>query len=297
MKCQNCGTENAATSKFCIACGHPLYQNRIEGTNLQINNNVQPILATDELFKEAEIKNNVTIEQQNVMNKNELVNNVSKPNNNFAYIDYMRGILIKPYDKFKEVDESLANITIASILTIIAGVLMMIGGFVNAVLSAIFVRTLDYHAFKYKTSIDFEGLKDLNFVDLIFKNLLIFIIIIVAIAIVYFVISMIFKKKIKFSKLLSISATATLPYAIFGSIIGSILSIIWSPLSVILMVASIVYSISILIALVNEEEKFNEMDFKIYFHAIALSILSIVGYYVIINIMMSGMKDILSLFS
>ena len=37
MICQNCGTQNADNSKFCIKCGFPLNVNNVPSNNQQMN--------------------------------------------------------------------------------------------------------------------------------------------------------------------------------------------------------------------------------------------------------------------
>lgn len=294
MTCPNCGANNIDGSSFCIKCG----------SNLKEIQQTTPLNSTP-----IQNQQTVNIEQQQPI-YNQQQNNIQQPINNVQtanvsnaplnYLMYIIAVLLKPFKCFKEEETKLCNTKTSLILSsIIAGVMMLIN-LVTSMISVVFVKTMDYSTFKYKTSVDFSRLKDLDWLSLIGKNLLIYAGVIVAIALVYYIVSLIFKKSSNFIKMLSISATSLIPYIVLGMIVSPLIGKIWAPLSIFAMVIGAVYSILIFINLMNDDLVFDNVDMKIYFHLICLSILGSAGYYLYMKLMVSGissdLNDILNLF-
>ena len=177
---------------------------------------------------------------------------------------------------------------------------MMLITLFKAMISSIFVKTIDYSTYEYKTTVNFSQLKNLDWVGLLVKNLLIFAGVIVAIALIYYIVSLMFKKSTNFIKMLSVSATSLIPYIGLGMIVSPILGKIWTPLSIIATVTGAVYSLLIFINLMNEDLVFDNVDLKIYFHLICLSILGSAGYYLYMKLMFSSvskdLNDLLNIF-
>ena len=83
-------------------------------------------------------------------------------------------------------------------------------------------------------------------------------------------------------------------------IVSPILSLMWTPLSIIAKVGGLVYSILIFMSLIKEELSFETKDLEIKFHLICLTILGTIGYYLYIKLFMvtvnSGLNDLLNIF-
>ena len=225
-------------------------------------------------------------------------NNVS--NAPFNYLMYIVAILLKPFECFKEEESKLCNTKTSFIFSaIIAGAMMLIT-LVKSMIAVVVTKSMDYSTLKYKTNIDFSKLKDLDWFSLIGKNFLIFAGIIVSIALVYYIVSLMFKKSTNFIKVLSISATSLIPYIVLGMIASPLVGKIWAPLSMIAVVIGVVYSMLIFINLMNADLAFDSVDIKIYFHLICLSILGIAGYYLgmklILSSLSTNLNDLLNLF-
>lgn len=300
MTCPNCGANNIDGSSFCIKCGSNLKD--IQQSNANIDNtsiqneqlmNNQP----EQPMQQQTIYNQTQNNYQQSINNQSNVNVSNAPLNYFAYVI---AILLKPFKSFKEEEKKLCNTKTSLIFSsIVAGAMMLIT-LLKAMIATVFTKSMDYSTFKYKTSVDFSRLKDLDWLSLIGKNLLIFAGVVVALALVYYIVSLIFKKSANFIKLLSISATSLIPYILLGMIVSPLIGKIWAPLSVFAMVIGAVYSLLIFINLINEDLSFDSIDLKIYFHLICLSILGSAGYYLYMKLMVSSVStninDILNMF-
>lgn len=303
MICPKCGANNIDGSSFCIKCGTnlkemPQMTQQPINNVLPQNNQVTQTTAQPVINNQQPVINNQpqTINQQPVINQN----NANVNNSPLNYLTYIINVLLKPFKTFKEEETKLCNPKTSLIFSAIVAVAMMIITLFKAMISSIFVKTIDYSTYEYKTTVDFSQLKNLDWVGLLVKNLLIFAGVIVAIALIYYIVSLIFKKSTNFIKMLSISATSLIPYIGLGMIVSPILGKIWTPLSIIATVTGAVYSLLIFINLMNEDLVFDNVDLKIYFHLICLSILGSAGYYLYMKLMVSSvskdLNDLLNIF-
>lgn len=315
MICPKCGANNIDGSSFCIKCGTNLKEmpqmtqqpiNTMPTQNVQPQNNqvtqmaAQPVINNQQpvINNQQPVVNNQpqTINQQPVINQN----NANVNNLPLNYLTYIINVLLKPFKTFKEEETKLCNPKTSLIFSAIVAVAMMLITLFKAMISSIFVKTIDYSTYEYKTTVNFSQLKNLDWVGLLVKNLLIFAGVIVAIALIYYIVSLIFKKSTNFIKMLSVSATSLIPYIGLGMIVSPILGKIWTPLSIIATVTGAVYSLLIFINLINEDLVFDNVDLKIYFHLICLSILGSAGYYLYMKLMFSSvskdLNDLLNIF-
>lgn len=303
MICPKCGNENINGSTFCIKCGINLKE-LVSNQNINQQNNENVNVRQDE-----QIINNLNYNQVNQPTLNQ-VNN-SKENNNqqkfeeakktaVHYFKYAKDVLLNPYKTFKEKEVELTGTKNALIFSGILAVVMMLITLLTAMITSIFVKELSAKTFELHTVVKFSNLGDLNYLVLIGRNLLIYAGIIAAIAGVYYIVSLIFKKESKFTKLLSISATSIIPFIALGMILSPILSLIWTPLSIIAKVGGLVYSILVFMSLIKEELSFETKDLEIKFHLICLTILGTIGYYLYIKLFMAvvnnGLNDLLNMF-
>lgn len=303
MICPKCGNENINGSTFCIKCGINLKE-LVSNQNINQQNNENVNVRQDE-----QIINNLNYNQVNQPTLNQ-VNN-SKENNNqqkfeeakktaVHYFKYAKDVLLNPYKTFKEKEVELTKTKNALIFSGILAVVMMLITLLTAMITSIFVKELSAKTFELHTVVKFSNLGDLNYLVLIGRNLLIYAGIIAAIAGVYYIVSLIFKKESKFTKLLSISATSIIPFIALGMILSPILSLIWTPLSIIAKVGGLVYSILVFMSLIKEELSFETKDLEIKFHLICLTILGTIGYYLYIKLFMAvvnnELNDLLNMF-
>jgi len=292
MNCNNCGTTNIPESKFCVKCGSPLTTNGMN--NGQTLTSEQQVSTQTMQMDQSFVQVSQSVEQTQsvqpaVATTYSSTNTVG--NMSLNYLMYIIAILLRPFKCYKEEEAKLANTKTALILsTIVAGSMMIIDLF-KAMISAVFVKSFDLSTLSYKTSFEISGLKNLDYLQLIGKNLLIYAGILVAIALVYYLVSLVFKKQVNFIKLLSITSTSFIPYVLVGMVIAPILSKVWADLYLILIIISVVYSLLIFINLINDEIMFEDGDMKIYFNGICIAILLIAGYYLMINLITSSISS------
>jgi len=301
MNCPNCGTFNNDGFKFCIKCG-----NSLETTTPNV---VEPV-TTEEVLNEqsVEVAPTQSVEAtpapaQQPMNtyqqpvqpqqsfNTSTVSAVPTDNSPLNYLKYVLGLLLKPFETYKSEEGKLSNVKNSLILSgIVAGAMMLIN-LLTAMISSVFVKTMDYSTFKYKTEFSIEGLKNLDYLELIGKNLLIYICIIAAIAVVYYLASLVAKKSINFMKTLSISASSIIPYVIMGMVVSPILGKIWAPLSIVATIVGAVYSVILFVLLISDNIHFEKKDLCAYFHLACMTILGTAGYYAYMKLFTSGITD------
>lgn len=277
MVCPKCGANNIDGSSFCVKCGNNL------------NNNIEQNINEEQSNINNQNINPTPVNQVNVaVNSKDIVQSSSVK---FNYFTYLFAIFIKPFTCFKEEENKLNKPKIAILLSVLIASVMTLINLFTSMISAIFVKKMDVKTFKFKTVVQFSNLKNLDYVDLIFKKFLMFVGIIALIALVYFLVALIFKKKANYVKNLAITCSSLIPYLLIGMVAAPILGKIWSPLNFILLILSIIYSLLIFMNLMNEELKFDNIDIKIYFHLICLGILAIILYYLFMSIFLKGITN------
>lgn len=272
MICPNCGNENNESSSFCVKCGANLKEVKKEEVKEEVPNT----------------ENSTVVEKPTVNETPKNVDTPKKSSGTFNYIKFIIAFLTAPFKGFKDNEDYLSDTKNSLIISGGMAVIMMLINLITSMINAIFAKTFDYSTFSYKTKVDFGRLGDLDYGSLIFKNLLIYAGIIAAVAVVYFLFAMLFKKKANYIKLLSSTAISLLPTVIGSMFIAPILGKIWSPLAVVVSVASITYTIAILITLINDQVKLEDKNCAIYYHALSITVLLTAGYYILINVLLSG---------
>lgn len=270
MKCLNCGMENQEGVNFCMGCGNPLQNNIVNPTN------------------GGNVNNNQNIQNSNVQNVN-MSNNI---NNNVAstesinYFSYIVGIMLKPSKIFKE-EKGLNDTKNSFVLTLIVSCLMTLVTLVTTIIGA--VKTYDF--WEGKTTWEFSNLKNLNYIELIGKNLIIYVASILLITVIFYIGTLIVKKETKFQKILAASSSSMLPFIALSLIVAPLVANIWAPLSMIVMVSGFIYGVVILYELINSELQF-EGDMKIYFNAICFILLICISAWASFKFMPSSLGDI-----
>lgn len=210
-------------------------------------------------------------------------------NNSFDLKETVMGCLslilavaLKPITALKSKIKDYSDFKSAGILVLFVALAKMILNLLDEMVSAIFVKRFTFLTGETKLEVSFEGLKNLNYFDLIVKYTIGSIIIIAAIAGIYYVVAMIMKKNVNYFKLAAIAAVSFVPvYA--AILVGTIVSYIYAPLAAFLAVAAFIYSFLIFINAIDGEVDFKDVDFKVYFHTICLTVMFIIAYYVASN--------------
>ena len=207
------------------------------------------------------------------------------------YPMFIVNVLLKPYKTFKEEENKLCNVKTSLIFSSIIVVAMMLINLITSMISAIFINDFDVTKFEYVKRLELSNLGKLDYLELIGKNLLIYAGIIAGIALIYYIVSLIFKKNTNYIKLLSITAISAIPVVLITMIVAPILGIIWETLYFVASIIGIIYSIVIFITLISENIKFENKDLNMYFHLICISVIGVSGYYLLMNIFTSSISS------
>ena len=197
-------------------------------------------------------------------------------------LTFILAVALKPINALKSKIKDYSDFKGAGILVLFVALAEMIVNLLGTMISTIFVKQTSFFSGETKLIVSFKNLKDLNYFDLIVKNLFWSVIIIAAVAGVYYVVSMIMKKNANYFRLAAITAVSFVPLyaALFVSII---IAYIYAPLSAFVVFAAFIYSFLIFIHAIDNEVEFKDADFKVFFHVICLTAVFIVAYYVLNN--------------
>lgn len=299
--CSNCGTSNVVNAKFCIKCGtslQPQSVNENQDTNVDYNIEIKSV--NDEQNINSVNPNNFQqpLQQQNYNNMNNTYNSQSTNIvGSLNYFSYILGALLKPFDKFKSEENKLNEIKNVSILALIVVGAMTIIRLITTMISAVRVTSFWSNEVKWV----WDNLKEVHYFKVIGQSLLIYAGILVTVAGVHFLANLVIKKDAKFVKLLGATTTAFIPFAICSSILSPLFSMIYTPLGICVTVIGLIYSLIILLELINELINIEDANVRIYFHLICLSIIFIggglVAYKLILGSLTSSLGSLGSLFS
>jgi hypothetical protein len=271
--CSKCGTQNEGNLNFCNKCGASL----------------KPEVSTSASNGGIQVANSTA--QQPIPQQNDGVtsNGVQQSSGgSLNYVSYVIGAFLKPYEKYKSEENKLSDIKNASILSLILIGVLTVVGLITTMISVVRVTSF--------LSSDVEwawgNLKNVPYLKVIGQSILIYAGLFAAIAGVYFLASLVIKKEAKFPKLLGAVATAFIPY-VGASVVSPIISMIYSPLGLVVSVVGFIYSLTILLELVNSSIVIDDKDTKIHFHMICLSILivglGLIVYKLVLGSMASGL--------
>jgi len=304
MKCLNCGAENINGSTFCIKCGTNLKETQSINNMNATPFNEQPAQTqyTEPQNQSVQPVQTQYTEPQNQSVQQPMNNQQSfKSNGNSAplnYLMYIIAILLKPIKCFREEETKLNDSKTSFILALIITLAMTVFNMIKTIFTTVRVASYSWKG-GYTYSWQWDNLKNIKWLELIGKNFLIYACIILAITLVFYLGSLIVKKQLSFIKSLAIATTSIIPAVVGIMILSPLGGLIWSPLSIVFMVAGAVYTLVILYELMNSELKL-EGDVKIYFNLACLGILAVAGYYAYMKLFMSsipgGLENILDVF-
>ena len=194
---------------------------------------------------------------------------------------FILACLLKPVTAIKNKINEYADVKSAGLLVILVSLCRMIIGLLNNMIGAIFVKQRNFLKGTTSLTVSFDGLKELDYFNIIVKQFVGFIIVVAAVAGVYYVVSCVMKKTVNYFKLVSITTVSFVPMFITG-LLATIIGYIYIPLSVFVVFASLVYSVITFVKSVNDELKL-EGDMTVYIQTICLTIVFVITYYVLSN--------------
>ena len=295
--CPQCGITNAANTKFCIKCGTGLQVDVMEVPQVDtvvVEQKVTPVTPIETFNNNVETQvNNV---QQPIYNNVSTNVQPSMTSGNFNFFQYIICAVLKPFDRFKKDEENLGDFKNVGILSLIVVGFMTIIGLITTMINTVRVTSFWSDEVEWV----WENLKEIEYFKVIGQSLLIYAGVLLAISGIYFLASLVIKKEAKFPKLLGATVTAFIPFAIATSILSPLLSLIYSPLGIVITIVGFIYTLVILLELMNELIKIENKNTRIYFHLTCLSILIIGGgfiaYKLILGSLSSGLGGLSSLF-
>ena len=300
LVCNSCGNVNELNTKFCIKCGSSLAFNVAEKndvSSIEVGQN-EDFKSTQQVFSDNSMQQNLNdFTQQTIYNST--ISNNQATNNSIEikyYLQYIVRVVLKPFDTFKQNEEKLFDFKNIGILSLIIVGFMTIIGLINTMINTVRVTSLWTDEVEWV----WENLKEIEYFKVIGQSLLIYAGVLLAISGVYFLASLVIKKEVKYPKLLCATVTAFIPFAIATSILSPLLSLIYSPLGICITIVGFIYTLVILLELMNELIKIENKNTRIYFDLTCLSILIIGGgfiaYKLILGSLSSGLGGLSSLF-
>ncbi len=202
---------------------------------------------------------------------------------------FILACLLKPITSIKNKINDYADVKSAGLLTVLVSLCRMIIVLLGEMIRNVIVPSGIFKSSKFTVS--FEGLKNVAYFDIIVKQTIGFIVVIALIAGVYYVVSCVMKKTVNYFKLVTISTLSFIPMYIAG-FVSIIVSYIYAPLGVFIVFASLVYSVVTFIKCINEEIKFDDNNFMVYFQTICMTVLFIITYYVLSNYISSSISSL-----
>lgn len=248
MKCSKCGKELANDEKVCTECG-------------------------------TEVGSETGTEQRKFIPKTDFDFKALL----LSCLTFILSVILKPISSLKEKLKDYSDVKNAGILVILISFGRMIINLLGSMISTIFAKEVNFWSGESKVVVSFDRLKNLDYFDLIIKQLFGFIIVVAAIAGIYYIVSIVMKKTVDYFKLVTITAVSFIPFFIVSSLVCVIVSYIYTPISLFIGVASFVYSLLTFVIAMDNEIDFKDSNFKVYFHTICLTGIFIVSYYVLSN--------------
>ncbi len=293
MTCSKCGANNIDGSNFCIKCGANLkeMQQTIQSNNAPIQNlqsiNIQQEQPTNEK-QSANIQEHIQQPTYNQPIQQSSVN-TNESTSPLNYLMYIIAVLLKPFKSFKDEEAKLNNTKTSFVLALIISGALTIINLVKTIFSTVRVASYSWTS-GYTYSWQWDNLKSIKWIEVIGKNFLIYACALFAIALIFYLGSLIVKKELSFIESLSIVSTSVIPAIICTMIISPLAGKIWNPLSIIFIVIGGIYSLIILYELMNDILKLDG-DKKIYFNLICFGLLTIAGYYAFMKLFKSSVSS------
>ncbi len=265
MVCPNCGKEVKEGAKFCVGCGMAL--------NNDTNKEISP---TEENKQGVEFKEKVS---STVL---EMKANAKKA----ADSDFMKFVistlmflfncLMKPIKTLKEKIDEYSKVDKACIL---AGVVALGTMIIRVVVEFLMALIRKQCVFTTCATVG-EKLKAIDWMGITLKHLIIILMVMFAIAAIYYVASLIAKKNINYMRLLTITAVSFVPACLTMYLLTPIFGWLNVHLGVIVTIVGMIYSLVIFFTAINDEIKFDSADKSIYFNLICASIIVIILYFI-----------------
>lgn len=304
MNCPNCGTQNSVGFKFCTKCGQNLEQKQVPTETATNSNENTQVSGENNITTELNNANATLMQNQINIQPNIQTNTIVNTNNtnntlSIKFVEYFTiilAVILKPFSAMKTELVKLEDMKNSVLMSLIVSGVGTILNLITKMLNAVRVKSLDWTTGEFKTTWVWENLKNLKYVDLIGKTFLLYIGIIAGIAVIYFLCGLIMKKSPKFPRFLAASSLAIVPILISTLVLAPILSMISNDIGLIVTILGVVYTLVLLYESMNNELSL-EGNVKYYANIACLSIIMILLYYIIYNLIVSSITSSLGDFS
>ena len=192
--------------------------------------------------------------------------------------------LLKPVTTFKAKLKKHDDLKTIAIFTAIVAAVAMLLNFVHQVIATVRVPQFEGGFF---TGIEVVGhewywnnISELSIMNLIFRNFFIYLGVIAAIALVYFLAGRVVRKDAKFQGALLVATISAIPLVLTSFIVAPIFNWLHMHLAVIVAIAAIIYSYALLIVGMNQELDLAEDDTRVYVNVVCIALLLIIGYFI-----------------
>lgn len=243
--CKKCGKKIKEDAEFCKHCGTP-------------------------------VKSNVEKAKEKL---DELEDIVEKETGGIKLGEFLIGIFVNPIKTIKTNIKKISKPKVILISIAIILILIMLSNLITSMIGSLFSKTCNYFGYCEK-HFSFANLGNLDYLDLIFKKLFFSAIIIFGLAGIYYIGTLIIKKKTSYIEMLSVLTCSLLPYTFGYYVIAPILGSLYAPLSYFIKTIASIYCLLTIIFSMKEIIKIKEIDKYILFQTICLSIITIINYYI-----------------
>ena len=247
MFCPKCGEKNVEGAKFCAKCGA----------------NFEEVVGVS-----AKTTKKAVVAKKTTTNTDNVVGNIFK---------HMIMAFIKPFESFKKSEKKLSTTK----YSLIYGAFVCGIAWILSIISTIF-SAAKTTSFGWSGTVTTWNFSRLNYIKIIFVNLLVYVALVAVIAGVYCLGSLIVKKTISYTKMLSITCTAIMPYIICAVFLAPLLGLIHHNVGAVVAIAGLVYSILIFFGLIKEEIEFKTKEQTLLFHFACAGVLALIFYFTFI---------------
>lgn len=197
----------------------------------------------------------------------------------------LKEVFVKPASSDTK---KFADVKKAGIFAGFAAVIYIIIELISAIIQTVVTKSCEnfslssFSCSSYKTKVDFNNLNNFDFFKALGDSALTLIGTVAVVAIVVYIMGLIFKKQPKFVKLVAIVVAGLAP--IFAAtLISSVLAFVWAPLAFFVIFAALTASLAYTINAVSKEIVF-EGDKKLFFHIATITVIFVVAYFILTSI-------------
>ena len=277
MICKKCGAKNKKGASFCSKCGNTLDQEEKKTTKKKTTKIVEekeiekPI---EEEVKKPEVNKIEGKTGVDFSNKEDDITITIDKQKYISLWNYIVSGIFKPITTNEETlkDDNTMEEAITRVFKV--GVVGMLVNLVMTMIRSVFVKTPTLEGFK--TVIDVTGLKDLDYLSLIFKNVIIYLVIMALVACLYFIGSLVVKKEIKMERLLTISANSFIELIATIIFLYQLVSLFSIKLSFVVLALGMILYVLVLTKNISKEIKLNDPNKEILFHICTLGIVLLI---------------------